>query len=117
MDATNPSMAGCSKIRRISNVVGLIVATFDVSRNGSRGAWMLPWPAAKIVDPSADIRRLSDRNPKESLAEEGWSPADDPDADIADAGGFLYADEDALKLHPFPALVSKDRSGRAVVRQ
>ena len=57
------------------------------------------------------------RLPLTALAEEGWSPADDPDADIADAGGFLYADEDALKLHPFPALVSKDPSGRAVVRQ
>ncbi len=30
----------------------------------------------------------------ESLAEEGWSPADDTDADLADADGFLYADDD-----------------------
>ncbi len=30
----------------------------------------------------------------ESLAEEGWSPADDTDACLADADGFLYADDD-----------------------
>ncbi len=30
----------------------------------------------------------------ESLAEEGWSPADDTDAYLADADGFLYADDD-----------------------
>ncbi len=30
----------------------------------------------------------------ESLVEEGWSPDDDPDADLTDADGFLYADDD-----------------------
>ncbi len=29
-----------------------------------------------------------------SPAEEGWSPADDTDAYLADADGFLYADDD-----------------------
>ena len=30
----------------------------------------------------------------EPLAEDVWSPADDPDDDLADADGFLYADDD-----------------------
>ncbi len=30
----------------------------------------------------------------EPLAAEGWSPADDTDEDLADADGFLYADDD-----------------------
>ena len=30
----------------------------------------------------------------EPLAEEGWSPADDTDEALADADGFLYADDD-----------------------
>ena len=38
--------------------------------------------------------RLEAEHRGESLAEEGWAPADDPDAYLADADGFLYADDD-----------------------
>ena len=41
-----------------------MVAIFEDSSSGARGVWILPWPAAKMTDPSSDIRKLSGRKPR-----------------------------------------------------
>ena len=47
------------------------------------------------IDPAAVARAMLEAEHRgEPLAAEVWSPAEDTDDDLADADGFLYADDD-----------------------